>query len=178
MAWADVVAAINFWTPGVSPPVVNGVTVASAYRGAQVFAGADQGNILAALQNLYNNSPTAQALLDAGVAAGQIWLFNVTGVTDQNGNLVRSYSFPGTFTAGIDLSKRSPDCAKRNPGTNARRECRSRVLQCSTRVQSERRRAGAGAAVGRSPAKSVGCVRVRPASSRAGKRTPQWLFES
>src|SRR5271154_3143269 len=101
MAWANVVAAINFWTPGVSPPVVNGVTVAGAYPGAQVFAGADQGNILAALQDLYNNSATAQALLNQGAAAGSIWLFNVTG------NPKQSYSFPSTGTAGIDLNQPS-----------------------------------------------------------------------
>jgi hypothetical protein len=92
MSWADVVAAINFWGPG-GPSNVNGIPVIIGYpvaaaTGQPGFSLQAQGAILAALQNLYNNSSTAQALLDAGAAAGQIWFFNLTGVTDQRGNLV------------------------------------------------------------------------------------------
>jgi Ca2+-binding RTX toxin-like protein len=104
MPWATVAAAINFWAPG-DPTTVNGVS--GAYGSAQGFSAKAQASILSALQDLYNNSSTAQALLDAGAAAGQIWLFNVTNVTDQNGNPVGSSSVPGTLTAGIDLNQPS-----------------------------------------------------------------------
>ncbi|WP_375411245.1 hypothetical protein [uncultured Bradyrhizobium sp.] len=76
MAWSDVAAKIKFWGVDDSPPLVNGIS-AAGYGGA--FSPADKSTILSALQNLYDRSPTARALLDAGVATREIWLLNHAG---------------------------------------------------------------------------------------------------
>src|SRR5581483_1407115 len=105
MSWADVVAAINFWAPG-DPTTVNGIN-SSAYGTTEGFSPDVQDDILGALQSLYDNSSTARELLDAGAESGQIWLFNLTDVTDQNKNPVGSFSLPGTFTSGLNLNQPS-----------------------------------------------------------------------
>jgi len=98
MAWADVAAKIKFWGPDGTPLTINGVSV-SSYGGVSQFSKAQKDEILAALQELYDNpnSITAHALLDAGAAAGDIWLANHTGFG--------SSSFPGSRTAVIDFDQ-------------------------------------------------------------------------
>jgi Ca2+-binding RTX toxin-like protein len=94
MAWSDVAAKIKFWGVDDSPPLVNGIE-AAGYGGA--FSPADKATILSALQNLYDRSPTARALLDAGVATRDIWLLNHEG----QGSRARINS----GTATIDLNE-------------------------------------------------------------------------
>ena len=65
MAWSDVAAKIKFWGVDGSPAQVNGFN-AAGYGTA--FSASDKSDILAALQNLYDRSATAKALLEAGVA--------------------------------------------------------------------------------------------------------------
>jgi hypothetical protein len=68
---------------------------AAGYGGA--FSTADKSIILSALQNLYDRSATARALLDAGVATRDIWLLNHAGAGSQ--------AFTNSGTASIDLSE-------------------------------------------------------------------------
>jgi hypothetical protein len=103
MAWADVAAKINFWAPG-GPSIINGVSVSTEnsgafYNGASAFSPEDRAKILENLEQLYDGSPTARALLEKGAAAGSLWLVNITG------NPLGSYASPNSGTVGVDLNQ-------------------------------------------------------------------------
>ena len=76
MAWQDIVSKIKFWGIDGQPAQVNGFDTAGY---GDVFNGPDRQEILDALKRIYDNSPTAQTLLESGVATRDIWLFNNTG---------------------------------------------------------------------------------------------------
>jgi hypothetical protein len=108
MSWADVSMKIKVRNPALSPQTVNGVNALSygapppgnpsgAPLNPVAFQPADTFAILAALELLYAGSKTARDLLDAGTAAGDIWIFNTTG----HG----SSAFRNTRTVGIDLDQ-------------------------------------------------------------------------
>ena len=96
MVWSDVAAKIKFWGVDGSPAQVNGID-AAGYGTA--FSPADKSDILTALQNLYDHSATARALLDAGVATRDIWLLNHP--------LAGSGAVPNSGTATIDPDQAS-----------------------------------------------------------------------
>jgi hemolysin type calcium-binding protein len=108
MAWIDVLARIKFWGVDGTPATINGIPISTGplagnivYDNVTPFLSEElsdaKARIINALSDLYFNSPTARAILDAGTSGTDIWLANVTGQG--------SFTFANSRTAGIDLGQ-------------------------------------------------------------------------
>jgi len=109
MGWNDVQQRIKFWGPDVvldamgnpvetgldgQPFQVNGL---NAFQlGLSFESGQQKIEILAALQRVYENSPSAKSMLDYAASEQDIWLFRSPAGAG-------SGSLPFSFTAAIDL---------------------------------------------------------------------------
>ncbi|WP_158237599.1 hypothetical protein [Bradyrhizobium forestalis] len=104
MAWSDVKIRIKFYGPDADdlgnatgldgmPATVNGIEPYGLAFSTSVEDGAnvptEKADILTALQDLYDKSATARAMLDAATAGEDIWLMK---------SLTGSSSKPGTGT--------------------------------------------------------------------------------
>ena len=83
MPWANVLPKIKLWgavvlgpggtpvpySPDGTPATVNGISVTTGYTGVIDFPAGDKQVIVDAIQDLYQHSPIAAALLDKGAAA-------------------------------------------------------------------------------------------------------------
>ncbi|WGS24388.1 hypothetical protein [Bradyrhizobium sp. ISRA464] len=74
--WADIVAHIKFFGPDGTPATINGEPT----DGFGEFKDADvKKQIVDALADLYENSPSARGVLDEISAAQELWFFATTG---------------------------------------------------------------------------------------------------
>src|SRR6266567_3307206 len=108
MAWIDVVARLKFWGIDGTPGTINGIPISTqALAGNQFYANVtpfvlpDKSEIINALSDIYFNSPTARAMLDADNSGLDIWLANVTGQG--------SFTYPNlTIGVRVDLTDAAP----------------------------------------------------------------------